>query len=115
MLQVRSAVQAHAHERRFRHRLGERGEMVAEFSSVKGLGVDRPAFLGAAWMIGMIVGIVLAEVEPHLGVCLKKVDHGAGVVEKGGHTRLVEMVSRLVLDVGFRILKRVVNARTRRE
>ena len=115
MLQVWSAVQAHAHERRFRHLLGERGQTASEFSSIKGLGVNRPAFLGAARMIGMIVGIVLAEVELHLGVRLEKVDHGAGIVEKSVHARFVEMVSRLVLDVDFRTLKRVVNARTRRE
>ena len=115
MLQVGPAVQAHAHERRFRHRLGEHGQAASEFSSVKRLGVYRPAFLGAAWTIGMIVGIVLAEVELHFGVRLEKVDHGTSIVEKSVHARFVEMVSRLVLDVGFRIFKRVVDARTRRE
>ena len=89
--------------------------MGSELSSVKGLRVNRAAFFGAARMIGVIVGIVLAEVEFYLGMRLEKIDHGAGIVEKRVHARLVEMVSRRVLDVGLCIIKRVVDAGTRRQ
>ena len=72
MLQVGAAVQAHAHERRFPHRPRERGQMASELSSIKRRRMDRSAFLGAAGMIGMIVGIVLAEGEFDLGIRLEE-------------------------------------------
>ena len=71
--------------------------------------MDRSAFLGAAGMIGMIVGIVLAEAELDLGVRFEKADHRAGVRQKRPDARFVEVVSGLVLDVGSRLLERVLD------
>ena len=47
------------------------GQMAAELSSVERQRMDRPALLGAAGMIGMIVRIVLAEGEFDLGIRLR--------------------------------------------
>src|SRR6187431_977566 len=115
MLQVGPAVQAHAHERRLPHRLRQRSQMASELASVKGLGMNRSALLGAAWMIGVIVRVIFAEVEFYLGVRLEEADHGAGVLQERGNARFVEMVSRLMRDIGFRIFKRVVDAGARCE
>ncbi len=84
--------------------------MLSELSSVERLRVNRAAFLGAAGMIGVIVGIVLAEIEFYLGMRLEEVDHRAGVFKKRIHPRFVEMISCRVLDVGLCIVERVIDA-----
>ena len=63
MLEVGAAVQAHAHERRFPHRPGERSQTGPDFSSIERKRMDRSAFLGATGMIGMIVGIFLPKLN----------------------------------------------------
>ena len=93
----------------FPHRLGERSQTGPEFSSIERKRMDRSTFLGATGMIGMIVGIVLAEAELDLGVRFEEADHRAGVRQKRADARFVEVVSGFVLDVGSRLLEQVLD------
>ena len=66
------------------------------FASVKRQRMDRPALLRAAGMIGMIIGIVVAQGELHLVVFLEEAVHCAGIVQERVDPPCVEMVSGLV-------------------
>jgi hypothetical protein len=82
MLQIRPAVQPHAHERRFPHRLGQPGEVSAKSASIEWKRVNRAALLDATGMIGMIIRIVLAEGELHLGIFFEEAHHRAGILQE---------------------------------
>ena len=115
MLQIRAAVQSHAHERQFPHRLRQHGQISAELAAVERQRMDRPAFLDAAGMIGMIVRVVLAEGEFYFGIRLEKAHHRAGIFEKRADAAGIEVIARLVPDVSCRPLDGVVDAGPPRE
>jgi hypothetical protein len=107
MLEIGAAVQPHAHEGRFPHRLRQPCEISAQLAAVERKRMDRAALLDAAGVIGVIVRVVLAERELHLGIGLEEAHHGAGVLQKRRDAACIEMVSRFVPDIGRRILDRV--------
>src|SRR5262245_29426241 len=72
--------------------------------------MDRAALLDAAGVIGMIVGIILAERELHLGIFFEEAHHRTGVLQERADAAGIEVVSRLVPDIGCRLLERVFDA-----
>src|SRR5580704_1509364 len=89
--------------------------MAAELSSVEGQRVNGSALLRAAGMIRMIVRIVLAEGEFHLGIRFEEGDHGAGVLQERLDPRLVKVIAGLVPNVSPRLIERVVDSLPRRK
>src|ERR1700712_3649236 len=87
--------------------------MASEFSTVKRQRMDRSPLLGAAGMIGMIIRIVPAKGEFHLGIFFEEADHRASVVEKRVDARCIEMIAGFVLDICSRLLDGVVDAGAR--